>query len=129
MKEETKTKYDPRLDRLAARLDLDEESPEGWTYRVREATSFGPGHLLVMWWTDHLGEDPAEIEIKQTACGVCIALRRVGDDKLIYLLRLPFHLIVTRLEVHACAGTVPETFDEFAEFIGLRFVRESTHAH
>lgn len=124
-----KPKYDPRLDRLARLLDRDEESPHGWRYRAREADSFGPGHLLVMWRTDDMTANPDEIEIKQTAWGVCIALRRADDDKLIYLVRIPFHLIVVRLEVYARKGAVPKSFDEFAAFIGLRFGRETTHAN
>lgn len=115
-----KVKYDPRLDRLAARLDLDEDSPHGWRYRAREAESFGPGHLLVMWCTDDMTARPDEIEIKQTAWGVRIACRRAGDDKLIYLSRVPFWLLIARLESRACVGAVPKSYDGFAAFIGLR---------
>lgn len=123
-----KPKYDPRLDRLAARLDLDKEWPEGWSYRARMAHSFGPGHLLIEFWDVDFTDYPDEIEIKQTAWGVRIALRRESDDKLVYLLRIPFHLIIARLEVYARTGTVPETFDEFAEFVGIR-QKETAYAH
>ncbi len=125
-----KAKYDPRLDRLAAALNRDEESPHGWSFRAQEAISFGPGHLLMMWWTDqHFCASPAEIDVMRIAWGVRIALRREDDDKLIYLLRVSFDLIIARLEIRIREGAVPQSFDEFAEFIGLRHGQEIVHAH
>lgn len=113
---------DPRLDRLAAALDRDEESPHGWSYRVQEADSFGPGHLVVWWKTDDMTAEPTEIDIKRTVRGARVVREDASRGKRVEFLPEPFNSIIARLEQRIREGKVPATPEEFTAFLGLREV-------
>jgi hypothetical protein len=115
-----KPKYDPRLDRLARRLDLDKEWPEGWSYRAREADSFGPGHLVIWWKPADMTAQPTEIDIKRTARGTRIRCEDASGRKRIDFLPEPFDSIIARLEQRALGSGVAMTFGEFTSFLGLQ---------